>query len=111
MLKLDQQLVHGPKWTINMAHEDTAHEIDYQDVALEQVASTGIHGRVVQWAENSKLTVQTGDELIVSPDMIAGGYDIDSTIKEFLCRTGSQPQTTSCVLAIANNEVNAVFST
>jgi hypothetical protein len=93
-----------------MAHKNAPHEVNYEDTILEQVASTGIHGRVIQRAEDSKLTVQTGNKLVISPDMIAGGYDIDSGIEEFFCRTGSQPQTASRVLTIAYDEVDIMFA-
>jgi hypothetical protein len=94
-----------------MAHKNTPNEVNYQDIVFEQVASTGIHGWVVQRAENSELTVQIRNELIISPDMIAGGYDINSGIKELVCCTGSQPHPAGSILAIAYNEVNVVFST
>ena len=74
--------VRPPEGAVDGLHEDPALEVEHGDLdaaaVLEDVAAAaGVARRVVGGAEEARLALEVGQGLLLVPDVVARGQDVD----------------------------------
>src|SRR3989304_720119 len=80
----------------------------HRDAATGDDAASRRALRVVQGAQQGRLAVQVGVYLAVVPDVVARRDDLDAGLEHLVGGAGRQPLAAGGVLAVGDDEVNAV---
>ena len=80
-----EQRVHTAEGTIVVIHERASYKVYHHNVVLDDVTPARDAGRVVIRPDNRCVRIQIGDDLLVGPDMVSGGDNINAVIEKFPC--------------------------
>lgn len=106
-----QQLIHYPERAVDITHEGTSYQIDYQDCFPPQVASTRNARGIVQRADDRGITSKIGEDLFLCPDMVARGQDINARLEKLISGDRGQALATGSVLSIGNDQIQLQVTT
>ncbi len=105
-----EQVVEGAERRVELVHEDTAHGIDDRDLVtigqvVDEPATAGRIGRVVDRAQDRDIGVEMGIDLALVPDVVAAGDDVDAAGQQLVRERRREAHPGCDVLAVGDDEV------
>ena len=76
---------------------------------VDQIAAAGHSGREVQRAQDGHVGIEAGENILLRPDVVARGDDVNVIIQELLRGADGQAETAGGVLAVGDDQVNPVL--
>ncbi len=105
-----QQVVHRRERVVDLdGHESTALEADDERAVGHDCAAARGGLRIVERAQDRCLAIHVRHHVLVVPDVVAGGDDVDAGVEQLFGHLGRDAETGGGVLAVANDEINLVF--